>query len=86
MRTHGTPEQLETRRRLAVRLLRQGHAGAEVARMVGVRSSSMTRWKQAFEALGRDGLKPRHAAWAVLRCSRRFAHQPGGIGAAQDGG
>jgi transposase len=75
MRPHGTPEQLETRRRLAVRLLQQGHAGAEVARMVGVRPSSITRWKQGFEASGADGLKPKRHPGPSKKLSDRQRRQ-----------
>ena len=57
MRPHGTPEQLETRRQLAARLLPQGYGVSEIARMVGVRPSSVTRWKQALEKRGPEGLR-----------------------------
>lgn len=57
MRPKGTPEQLEARRHLAARLLQQGHGVSQVAQMVGVCPGSVTRWKQALEANGPDGLK-----------------------------
>lgn len=57
MRPQGTAEQLEVRRRLAVRLLQQGHGVCAVARMVGVGPGSVTRWKQAFAACGQKGLR-----------------------------
>jgi len=57
MRTKGSPEQLEARRQVAGRLLQQGHRVSEVARMVGVRPGSVSRWKQALEAHGAEGLK-----------------------------
>jgi transposase len=57
MRTKGSPKELETRRRLAARLLQQGHGVSEVAEMIGVRPGSVSRWKQALEAYGTDGLK-----------------------------
>jgi transposase len=75
MRPHGTPEQLETRRRLAVRLLQQGHGESEVARMVGVRPSSITRWKQAFKAWGADGLKPKRHPGPPKKLSDRQRRQ-----------
>lgn len=56
MRTKGSPEELQVRRQLAARLLQQGHGVCEVAKMVGVRPGSVSRWKQALEAHGVEGL------------------------------
>ena len=57
MRPHGTPQTLEKRRRLAVRLLKQGRTYRSVAQEVGASSSSVVRWQQAYWKKGRAGLK-----------------------------
>jgi transposase len=59
MRPHGTPQQLEKRRRLAIRLLKQGHTYRSVAKEVGASTSSVVRWQQAYRKKGRAGLKPK---------------------------
>lgn len=46
--------QLEARRREGMRLLREGHAQADVARMLGVSEVSVSRWKRAFQCRGND--------------------------------
>lgn len=62
MRTHGTPEQLETRRRQAMVLLRKGHTYREVAQRVKASLSSVVRWCQAYRKRGRRGLRSQ-ATW-----------------------
>ena len=57
MRPHGKPQILEKRRRLAVRLLKQGHTYRSVAGKVGASLSSVVRWHQAYRKKGRSGLK-----------------------------
>lgn len=57
MRPQGTPQQLESRRRRAVRLLKQGHTYRAVAKKVGASTSSVERWQQAYRRKGRTGLK-----------------------------
>ena len=59
MRPHGTPQQLEKRRCLAVRLLKQGRTYDSVAKEVSASTSSLVRWRQAYEKKGRAGLKPK---------------------------
>jgi len=56
MRTKGSAAELEGRRRRAVALIQQGHCPAEVARMVGADKGSVTRWRQAYERDGDEGL------------------------------
>jgi transposase len=53
MRTAGTPEVLEYRRRLAVQRVSEGYSSEEVADFLGVDASSVRRWVTAFR---RDGL------------------------------
>jgi transposase len=47
----------EYRRRLAMRLLEQGETAAEVARMLDVHKSNVSRWKTAYEREGENALK-----------------------------
>jgi transposase len=60
MRTIGSPAELERRRRLAVRRLRDGYTTAEVAAFLGVDPSTVRRWRQAARA-GPGGLAARKA-------------------------
>ena len=48
MRPAGSPEELERRRRRAMRLLDDGYAPVDVAHMVGVDRRSVRRWKAAY--------------------------------------
>jgi len=59
MRPKGSPEQLEKRRREAVRLLNQGKSVSETAKAVGASKSSVWRWRQAYREGGWEGLRPR---------------------------
>lgn len=59
MRPSGTAEQLETRRRQAIALLRAGTPFREVARVVRAALSSVVRWKQAYRRNTRTGLRAR---------------------------
>ncbi len=56
-RPEGSPDALEMRRKLAVRLLEYGLSGQEVAEAFGVSPGSVSRWKQAYEAEGEAGLE-----------------------------
>jgi len=56
MRPKGTAAELEQRRRLAVALVEQGMRQADVARAVGTSRASVTRWCQAFQRRGENGL------------------------------
>jgi len=57
MRTKGSPAELEARRLRAAVLLNQGKGTNEVARLLGVAPSSVSRWKKALRRRGSDGLK-----------------------------
>jgi transposase len=58
MRTIGSPAELERRRRLAVRRVRDGYTTAEVAAFLGVDPSTVRRWRLAARA-GPRGLAAR---------------------------
>lgn len=57
MRPHGKPQTLEKRRRLAVRLLKQGRTYRSVAQELNASLSSVVRWHQTYRKKGRGGLK-----------------------------
>lgn len=57
MRTKGTPAELEARRLRAATLLGQGKSPSEVARLVGVTPSCVSKWKKALRKRGIKGLK-----------------------------
>lgn len=56
MRTHGSAEQLEQRRREAVALLDQGLSVAEVAKRVHAAQRSVRHWRQVTWERGEAGL------------------------------
>lgn len=58
MRPPGSPQQLERRRRQAIRLLNAGTSLSAVARTVRASKSSVFRWYQAYKRRGRAGLRP----------------------------
>ena len=57
MRPSGSPETLEKRRERAIELLEQGLMPVEVAGKVGVDRRSVRRWKAAYRAKGKNGIK-----------------------------
>jgi transposase len=59
MRPHGSPVELEGRRRRAVRLLRAGNTLSGVARMVGAAVSAVWQWRETFRRKGDKGLAAR---------------------------
>jgi transposase len=56
MRTEGSPNEWENRRRLAVQRVLDGYSTQEVADFLGVDPSSVRRWVAAFRSRGVDGL------------------------------
>jgi transposase len=56
MRKQGSAAELETRRRLAGRLLLEGRKIGEVMEIVGASESSVKRWKHAVKEGGMDAL------------------------------
>lgn len=59
MRPQGTAQQLERRRRQAIRLLKAGKTLSAVARALSASVSSVFRWYQAYRQEGVQGLRPR---------------------------
>jgi transposase len=59
MRPHGSPVELEARRRRAVALLDQGLGVREVARRIGCSPTSVSRWHAEVETGGLDALRPK---------------------------
>jgi transposase len=57
MRPKGSAAELETRRRLAGRLLLEGRKIGEVAQIVAASKSSVRRWRQAVQKGGLEALK-----------------------------
>ncbi len=62
MRTEGSPNELESRRRLAVERVLDGYSTQEVAEFLGVDPSSVRRWLAAFRSAGVGGLAARPAS------------------------
>ncbi len=58
MRPPGTAQQLERRRRQAIRLLRAGKNLSAVARAVNASVSSVFRWDRTYRKKGLQGLRP----------------------------
>jgi len=56
MRTKGSAAELEERRRRAVALTQEGYGPSEVAGILGTTKGSVTRWRQAYERGGDEGL------------------------------
>jgi transposase len=59
MRTKGSPNELERRRRLAVQRVQEGYTTAEVADFLGIDPSSVRRWLAASRRKDADGLTAR---------------------------
>ena len=56
MRPHGSPQELERRRRKAVALKAEGLRTAEIARRLGTTGRSVRRWLEDYERAGPAGL------------------------------
>jgi transposase len=59
MRTTGSPQVLEYRRRLAIERIQEGYSARAVADFLGVDPSSVRRWLAAFRRHGGDALAAR---------------------------
>jgi len=57
MRSQGSARELERRRQLAVARVREGHAQAQVAAILGVHPNTVSRWVCTVRAQGADALK-----------------------------
>lgn len=62
MRPVGTSEELERRRRLAVRRVHEGYSTQEVADFLGIDPSSVRRWLSVFRQGGERALRARPVA------------------------
>lgn len=51
------PESREMKRALAVKMALQGESYSNITKLLGIHKSSITTWKQKFEAQGLDGIK-----------------------------
>ncbi len=71
VRPSGTPEQLEKRRRQAIRLLKTGKSLSAVARWIGASKSSVSRWQQAHRKNGFKALRPKEIPGRPARLSAR---------------
>jgi len=86
MRPKGTPAELERRRRRAVALVEQGESPSVVARILGVTTSSLHRWRRlarqphGLEAKPTPGPTPRLSDYQLHKLAyflRQGAHQHG---------
>ena len=75
MRPHGTPEQLEKRRRHAIQLLKAGQTLSAVARMLSASVSSVFRWWQAYRRRGLKGLRAKPTPGRPPRLSKSQKQQ-----------
>ena len=71
MRPHGSPEDLERRRRRALQLLRQGSSVSQVARQLGCSHSSVILWRDKVRREGDNGLKAKPAPGRPRKLSAR---------------
>jgi len=71
MRPHGSPKELEARRRRALALLRQGLGVRAVARRMGCSPGSVSRWRAAVAAGGAAALRAKPAPGRPRRLSGR---------------
>jgi transposase len=71
MRPHGSPTDLEARRRRAVALLDTGLGVREVARQIDCSPASVSRWQAEVRARGPDALQPKPAAGRPPRLTAR---------------
>jgi transposase len=70
MRPKGSAAQLEYRRHLGGKLLVQGRGVREIARLLEVAPSSVSRWKQAMQHGGRQALRAKLHSGPRPRLSR----------------
>ena len=62
MRPHGSPGQLEERRRKIIAFLKRNLSLHEIARRLGCHARSVMRWRDAFRSKGPEGLKAKPAS------------------------
>jgi transposase len=71
MRPHGSPAELEARRRQAVALLDEGLGVREVARQIGCSPASVSRWHAEVRSRGPDALRRKPAPGRPRRLTGR---------------
>ena len=71
MRPHGSPTELEARRRRAVALLETGLGVRQVARQIGCSPASVSRWQAEVQAGGPDARRPKPAPGRPRRLTAR---------------
>jgi transposase len=69
MKTPGTAEERERRRREAMALVKRGHSAAQIGARLGIDPRTVRRWKQAFRLRGAAGLRVKAAPGAALKLS-----------------
>jgi transposase len=75
MRPHGTPEELERRRRRAIDLLKAGASITEVARRLGCSHSSVILWRDVVRRRGPGALRAKPATGRPPKLSERHRAQ-----------
>jgi len=75
MRPHGSPAQLEARRRRGMELFEEGFSLNEVGRQLRCAASSVMRWRDALAAGGEESLKAKPAAGRPARLTKRQRKQ-----------
>src|ERR1035438_7995395 len=70
MRPHGTNQQLETRRRRAIAMLKAGKPFRAVAATLSASLSSVVRWNQTHQKHGLRGLQPKPNTGRPCRISK----------------
>ena len=75
MRPQGTPQQLEKRRKLAIKMGQAGKLPAAIARAVSAACSSVIRWQQTFEREGWAGLEAKPIPGRPPRLSAKQKQQ-----------
>ena len=71
MRTPGSADELERRRRLAVARVLEGHSQQEVAKFLGVAKSTVSQWMKAYREQGADGLAAKPASGRPPKLTKR---------------
>lgn len=71
MRPHGSPEELERRRRRAIKLLENGASVTEAARRVGCSHSAVILWRDVVRRKGEDALRAKPAPGRPPRLNGR---------------
>lgn len=71
MRPHGSPEELEARRRQAVELMRRGLNDTQIADALGCSPRSVRRWRRQKRRRGERGLNAKPASGRPRKLSAR---------------